>query len=246
METNETRTPWEKIGKPATANGFTHRRVNGVHPHDFFWGRDIEGRYVFRFMGQFPADLADSAPKMSGVKIVGGQEDERSHLSLILDTPDNREIFYYLCLSILHATEKMEDEPDPAIAKIVLIHLARWQKLLKNSSNLLSEARQIGLFGELALLRDLYLPNLGGQITSYDGVSQKRRAIVAVIPSMIQQNSVLTYEPPFPAFIDLNNAFPMHLSKLEVRLLSSFDDSPINLEHPGCSLTFIIDSTNNH
>ena len=163
METNETRIPWEEIGKPATANGFTHKRVNGVHPHDFFWGRDIEGRYVFRFMGQFPADLADSAPKMSGVKIVGGQEDERSHLSLILDTPDNREIFYYLCLSILHATEKMEDEPDSAIAKIVLIHLARWQKLLKNSSNLLSEARQIGLFGELALLRDLYLPNLGGQ-----------------------------------------------------------------------------------
>jgi hypothetical protein len=50
------------------------------------------------------------------------------------------------------------------------------------------------------------LPNLGGQILSYDGVSQKRRAIVAVIPSMLQQNQVLTYQPPYPAFIDLNNA----------------------------------------
>ena len=90
------------------------------------------------------------------------------------------------------------------------------------------------------------LPNLGGQILSYDGVSQKRRAIVAVIPSMLQQNQVLTYQPPYPAFIDLNNAYTLQLSKLEVRLLSSFDDDPVNLESPGCSLTFIIDSTNNH
>jgi hypothetical protein len=85
------------------------------------------------------------------------------------------------------------------------------------------------------------LPNLGGQITSYDGLSQKRRAIVAVIPSMLQTNGILTYEPPYPIFIDLNNPFPIQLSKLEVRLLSSFDDAPVNLDHPGCSMTFVLD-----
>ena len=85
------------------------------------------------------------------------------------------------------------------------------------------------------------LPNLGGQISSYDGLTQRRRAIVAVIPSMLQTNGILTYEPSYPVFIDLNNPFPIQLSKLEVRLLSSFDNAPVNLDHPGCSMTFVID-----
>ncbi len=85
------------------------------------------------------------------------------------------------------------------------------------------------------------LPNLGGAIESYDGISQKRRPIVAVIPAMLQSNGTLTYEPPFPPFIDLNNRFPIQLSRLEVRLLSSFDDSEVNLEQPGCSLSFLLD-----
>lgn len=84
------------------------------------------------------------------------------------------------------------------------------------------------------------LPNLGGNIESYDGISQKRRAIVAVVPSMKQDNGVLTYEPGFPPFIDLNNPFPIQLSKLEIRLLSSTDDSEINLDYPGCTLSFLL------
>lgn len=85
------------------------------------------------------------------------------------------------------------------------------------------------------------LPNLGGHIESYDGVSQKRRPIVAVVPSMKQDNGVLTYEPPFPPMIDLQNKFPIQLSKLEVRLLSSIDDSEVNLDYPGCTLSFVLD-----
>lgn len=85
------------------------------------------------------------------------------------------------------------------------------------------------------------LPNLGGNIQSYDGISQKRRPIVAVVPAMNQSNGMLTYEPPYPPFIDLNNTFAIQLSKLEVRLLSSFDDTEVNLEHPGTTLTFALD-----
>jgi len=83
-------------------------------------------------------------------------------------------------------------------------------------------------------------PNLGGMIQSYDGISQKRRPIVAVIPAMEQKNGLLTYQPGYPPFIDLNNRFPIQLSKLEVRLLSSFDDTEVNLEHPGTSMTFAL------
>ncbi len=82
------------------------------------------------------------------------------------------------------------------------------------------------------------LPNLGGNILSYDGVSERRRNIVAVIPSMSQTNNNLIYDPGFPSFIDINNGYPIQVSKLDVRILSSFDDLPINLDAPGCSLTF--------
>lgn len=85
------------------------------------------------------------------------------------------------------------------------------------------------------------LPNLGGQIESYDGISQKRRPIVAVVPSLNASSGMLTYEPPHPPFIDLGNRYPIQLSKLEVRLLSSFDDSEVNLENPGCTLSFLLD-----
>lgn len=87
-------------------------------------------------------------------------------------------------------------------------------------------------------------PNLGGLIESYDGISQKRRPIVAVIPAMEQANKMLTYQPGYPIFIDLNNRFPIQLSKLEVRLLSSFDDTEVNLDYPGTSLTFALDHSN--
>ena len=82
------------------------------------------------------------------------------------------------------------------------------------------------------------LPNLGGNILSYDGVFERRRNIVAVIPSMKQDKNNLIYDPGFPSFIDINNGYPIQLSKLDARLMSSFDDEPINLEAPGCSLTF--------
>lgn len=85
------------------------------------------------------------------------------------------------------------------------------------------------------------LPNLGGQIESYDGISQKRRPIVAVVPSLNASSGMLTYEPPHPPFIDLGNRYPIQLSKLEVRLLSSFDDTEVNLENPGCTLSFLLD-----
>jgi hypothetical protein len=82
------------------------------------------------------------------------------------------------------------------------------------------------------------LPSLGGNIESYDGISHKRRAIVAVIPSMTTSSNNLVYDPGFPTFVDLNNTFPILITRLECRLLSSFDDLPINLDAPGCSITF--------
>jgi hypothetical protein len=53
------------------------------------------------------------------------------------------------------------------------------------------------------------LPSLGGDIESYDGISHKRRAIVAVILSMTTSSNNLVYDPGVPTFVDLNNTFPI-------------------------------------
>ena len=84
------------------------------------------------------------------------------------------------------------------------------------------------------------LPNLGGSIESYDGSSDgKRRPIVAVIPSLHQTRLMLTYQPPYPLFIDIGNGTKQQLSRLDVRVLDD-RNNPINLDDPGCCLTFAL------
>ena len=77
---------------------------------------------------------------------------------------------------------------------------------------------------------------------SYDGKIERRSQLVAVIPSLIKTNQDMSYNAPYPLFIDLNNAYPIILSEFEVRLLESATGEPVSLEDPGCSLTFAIKS----
>lgn len=85
------------------------------------------------------------------------------------------------------------------------------------------------------------LPQLGS-MDSYDGKIQRRSQLVSVIPSLIKTNQDMSYNAPYPLFIDINNAFPIILSEFEVRLLDSATGEPVSLEAPGCSLTFAIKS----
>jgi len=81
------------------------------------------------------------------------------------------------------------------------------------------------------------LPQLGS-MDSYDGIIERRSQLVSVIPSLVKTNQDMSYNAPYPLFIDINNAFPIILSEFEVRLLDSSTGEPVSLEAPGCSLTF--------
>ncbi|MDF1853374.1 MAG: hypothetical protein P1U85_21230 [Verrucomicrobiales bacterium] len=83
------------------------------------------------------------------------------------------------------------------------------------------------------------LPNLG-VIESYDGYSRERRQIVGIIPQLNQSGSELVYEAPYPLPVNINNQFPISLSRIECRLLNSQNNEEINLEGEGCSLLFAI------
>jgi len=153
--------PWSEIGIPGLGSSYTAMLANSDHPFDFYWGRNIDGQYVFRFMGNFPAEIGDEAPVMSGITIKAGIEANRSHITLILETADDAKIFYFLCTSLMEATKKIPIDNDTAAARVIITHLGRWQKLLRTQgSKLLSLNEQMGLFGELMVLKDIFLDNL--------------------------------------------------------------------------------------
>jgi len=153
--------PWLEIPQSDSQQQYFTKLVDPDHPFDFYWGRDFEGRYVFRFMGNFSPEITEEAPEMTGLKVSGGDEAGRSHLTLILESTEDAGLFYYLCKSLLDSTEKIPVGEDTAAARVVLTHLGRWQKLLKNrGSKLLNLSKQMGLFGELMILRDIFLENI--------------------------------------------------------------------------------------
>ncbi len=153
--------PWDNIRNPETEDSYSARLADPNHNFDFFWGKNIAGQYVFRFFGNFDSELCADAPKMSGITTIGGIENNRSHLTLVLENNEDENIFYMLCRSLMHATEILPQGNDTSAVRVVLTKLLRWQRLLENRrSKELSLNEQVGLFGELLVLRDFFLDNL--------------------------------------------------------------------------------------
>ena len=153
--------PWDEIEIPESTNTYNSKLANPDHPFDFYWSRNVRGQYVFRFMGKFDPEIADEAPVMKGIEVNGGVEGNRSHLTLVLDSAEDAKIFHFLCTSLMEATGIIEAANDPAAARVIINHLGRWQNLLKSKgSDILGLEQQIGLFGELMVLRDIFLENI--------------------------------------------------------------------------------------
>jgi hypothetical protein len=154
--------PWEDIETPDATALYSVRLADPKHPFDFFWGKNVNGQFVFRFFGDFDAELCLDAPNMSGISTVGGIENKRSHITLVLEDKEDAKIFYMLCRSLMHATEILLQGNDTSAVRVIMTHLFRWQRLLQNrrSSKELSLNEQIGLFGELLVLKDVFLSNL--------------------------------------------------------------------------------------
>ena len=151
---------------------YTARLADPENAYNFFWARNADRKFVFRFLGHFPENYFDDAPDMSGITTIVGSEDDREHITLVLEDKEDARIFSYLCKSLLEATAIIPSGNDTAAAKIVLTNLRRWQRLLKaRGSKLLSLNEQMGLFGELLVLEDVFLDNLdpGDAISCWNG-----------------------------------------------------------------------------
>lgn len=153
--------PWNDIPIPDPQSVYSYRLADIDHPFEFFWARDRRGDYAFRFKGRFPKERATEAPKMSGITVSCDELNGWAYLNLVLEGTENAEIFLTLCQSLMSATLIVPQGRDGAALDVVLTRLRRWQELLKKgSSGLLSEEAQTGLFGELLILRDVFVANL--------------------------------------------------------------------------------------
>jgi len=161
MKLDKLKNPWEKLTVPVGVGKYASQLVSADHPCDFYWAIDKYGKYSFRFMDVFELEKLPNYKAMSGVEVdIGNADDGRQHISLVLENYENKQLFYFLCLSLLSSTKKLDNEPAIAIATITINHLANWQSMLKNQSDNMSDNKQIGLYGELMLLNDLYFSNL--------------------------------------------------------------------------------------
>lgn len=153
--------PWKNLTRPESSTGYSSTLCNPEHPFYFYWSKDFEGLNTFRFMGEFPSEIVERAPSMTGIKVRTGIEGDRSHITLTVENNDDSQIFYYLSKSLMDATEILPIGKDSSAARVILTHLGRWQKILKNKgSKLLNLNKQVGLFGELMILDNIFLENL--------------------------------------------------------------------------------------
>ena len=56
--------PWRSIKPPKGLASYTARLADPENAYNFYWARNADGKYVFRFLGNFPEDYFDDAPNM--------------------------------------------------------------------------------------------------------------------------------------------------------------------------------------
>lgn len=155
--------PWSLIEPPA--QDLNARRIDHTHPYDMFWAKDHVGHYLFLY--EFPKNRGDvrqlELPDLAGIKAqyVPAQTGSlRNQFALILNDPQDWELFYSLCSDLVGATRQAAT-PQSAL-QAVLRRLARWHEFLRaGRSELLSEEKVKGLIGELLFLKKHLIPAFG-------------------------------------------------------------------------------------
>lgn len=143
--------PWDSIAIPHADDGLKARRINPSHPYEFFWARDIWGKYVLVLRYEKNVENTSRRPKLHGLEIidiepVGGHK----MMLLVLKDHSNEELFYRLCNDIIEATAVCESEASAVTT--MLNRTWRWHSLLRGGAGRLGPEKQKGLIGELIFL----------------------------------------------------------------------------------------------
>lgn len=154
--------PWKPISPPDQTSNVSGRRVDPDLPWGMFWAVDAD-RNCLLILQLDPANKPESKlPKLRGLE-VEMRIPETGAVSLLvirLTDDEQREIFHRLCLDIISATRQASTEKE-AVERF-LARTWRWHRLLRGGQDgRLTNDEQKGLIGELGVLQNVLMPNIG-------------------------------------------------------------------------------------
>ncbi|EJN02528.1 PD-(D/E)XK motif protein [Phyllobacterium sp. YR531] len=151
--------PWKDLSTPVGTETASARRVDASGRWDFFWAKDLAGRYMLLLEHQHALETVVSLPRLHGIEVATQSREDGNGGRLLIRLLDAslRDIFLELCNSILASTSQAISETD-ALGRAVA-RTWRWHHLLRGGSSiLLSPEEQKGLIGELITLDRHFLP----------------------------------------------------------------------------------------
>ena len=150
---------WWEIDEPSSPDREILRRVGPEHDLDFYRGRLFGGGYFLRLVVDSGPSSQLVLPKLSNITItlhsgLGG----RSELTDTLTSSDYLQLFRALCADLISSTRFMKRADERHAMSAVVARILRWQGLLgRKRGGVLDSCEQLGLFGELVILRDIFL-----------------------------------------------------------------------------------------
>lgn len=154
---------WEGIAPPRDAAVLNVLRADPSHPLDFRIGRDARGRFAFQL------DAAGARPEDGAIESPAGMDvvlDDAPHggarLTLLLHDAEDFAIFRVLCGDLLEVTRPFGAGEAGRAMRMLLGRLGHWQQVLaRRRVGRLSRQEEMGLLGELLLLRDVVAARMG-------------------------------------------------------------------------------------
>ena len=159
--------PWAPLSRPERSSTLTTRRVDASHAQEFFWSLDYKGCPGLLVNTNANRSPNIQLPKFSELNVEIGEQRNGKGLFLYLALVERsaQDIFRTICHDLRSATEQISNAHGNEAIQAIVKRLIRWQELLKVPyNNTLSFSAIVGLYGELLILRDLFLPNLSPQV----------------------------------------------------------------------------------
>ena len=154
--------PWKPISLPDQTSNVSGRRVDPNLPWGMFWAVDVD-RNCLLILQHDPVNKPEGKlPKLRGLEVEMRIPETGADSLLVIRLTDDeqREIFHRLCLDIISSTRQANTEKE-AVERF-LARTWRWHRLLRGGQDgRLSSEEQKGLIGELSVLQQVLMPNIG-------------------------------------------------------------------------------------
>ena len=129
--------------------GKGYQRVDGVHPLDFYLGKELSGEWGLLLVANYNVEIPQ---KTQAIDVTcSRRKDGRWAIVFKLTMPELGKVFAHLCEDLVGFGRTLDKTS--SFADAIIKRYFRWQRLLlKSPSGLMDKRSQLGLLGELIFL----------------------------------------------------------------------------------------------